>query len=173
MAVICLVGGRLFDHLYPSAPWAFHHLHLTNYSIRLKVGTNVHSRTGGQLLHPCHSSLLAARPCSPRPPPPPPPPLPTPSHPPPTLLTFAPALSFLCPSRSGVATHDEWGIALVLYWPGFTATAHRPPSARPSVDLHYLPPHSPPPQTYHLPATGTLWDLVGFQSHAIPHIVFR
>lgn len=66
----------------------------------------------------------------------------------PLCFTFAPALSFLCPSRSGVATHDEWGIALVLCWPGFTATAHRPPSARPSVDLHYLPPH---PATPNLP----------------------
>lgn len=41
VAVICLVGGRLFDHLYPSPPWAFHHLHLSNYSIWLKVG-NMH-----------------------------------------------------------------------------------------------------------------------------------
>lgn len=167
MAVICLVGGRLFDHLYPSAPWAFHHLHLTNYSIRLKVGTHAHGRTGGQLLHPCHCSLLAAWPCPPRPPPPP-----RCLVPPPTLLHLcspAPALSFLCPSRSGVATHDEWGVALVLCWPGFTATAHRPPSARPSVDLHYLPPTPPQPTIcLLLVPCGSWWAF----NHMLFHILF-
>lgn len=58
MAVICLVGGRLFDHLYPSPPWAFHHLHLTNYSIRVKVG-NAHAVAQATTSAPRHCSLLA------------------------------------------------------------------------------------------------------------------
>lgn len=149
MAVICLVGGRLFDHLYPSPPWAFHHLHLTNYSIRVKVG-NAHAVAQATTSASRHCSLLAVL---------------LALTPPPSLLrssplclTYAPALSFLCPSRFGVAMRDEWGVAPVLCWPGFTATAHRLPSAHPYIGLSLHPSH---------PLVGR----GGLTLHAIPHIV--
>lgn len=100
MAVIRLVGGRLFDHLYPSPPWAFHHLHLTNDSIRLKV-RNTHAVA--QAYNFCTPSLFSAR--RPTLPTPNPPPQAFSFLPPPALIHLcspAPLLSFLCPFRSGV-----------------------------------------------------------------------
>ena len=109
-------------------------------------------RTGDNVCTP--SLFFARRPARPDPPP-------KPSSFLATLLDLcspAPALSFLCPSRFGVAMRDEWGVAPVLCWPGFTATAHRLPSARPYIGLSLHPSH---------PLVGR----GGLTLHAIPHIV--
>lgn len=163
MALICLVGGRLFDHLYPSPPWAFHHLHLTNYSLRLKVGymhmithtrTNNHNSTTSA---PHHFSFLTSHTALPAP---------NPLKPSCFSLTLlhlcspVPALSFL--RLSQIWRGNVWWMrhcsCPLLAW--FQCHSPSSPSARLFVGLSY-------------PFTG-FWnpvELGGLKIYAIPHIV--
>lgn len=157
MAVICLVGGRLFDHLYPSPPWAFHHLQLTNYSIRLKVG-NTHAV--GQAYNFCTPSLLFARR----------PTLPAPT--PPQAVSFLPHFASpllpcscaLLPLSFQIWRGNEWWMGHcscpVLAW--FHCHSPSCPICSP-LRRSVLP--------RLLPASGTLWDWVGL-NRMLFHIFF-
>lgn len=101
-------------------------LHLTQGREHARGGTGV------QLLHPVTFLCSPPDPACPEPP----------SSlfvSPPLCFTFAPLLlrSLFSVLPDLAWQRDEWGLALVLCWPGFTATAHRPRSARPYVGLSY------------------------------------
>lgn len=159
MTVICLVGGRLFDHLYPSAPWAFHQPHLTNYSIRLKVG-NTHAVA--QAYNFCTQSLFslrAVRPCPPRTPP-------QASFLPQFASPLLPCSYALLPLSFQIWRGNAWWMGRcscpLMAW----FHCHSPPSPicsspRQSV-LH--PPNHPIPLCLLLKPCGTGWAEIAFYS---------